>query len=117
MKQTSLSPGICIDAQRAVVLPIDVQPPGTVLYGGRGFLLSSTAAGLIFRRFPGTRHFAAFGIEGHKLIIVFVRHEHAIAPQFRDDGYPIAGQVLRSSLSRRFWRRGWSITPVPSTEI
>src|SRR5579863_7904367 len=116
MKQTSLSPGIRVDAQSAIVLPINVQAPRNLHDGGRSVRLAFIAAGLILRRIPGSRDFSAFGVERNKLIIVFVRHEHAIAPQFGDHGYPIAGQVLRRSLSRRFRRREWSVTPVPSAE-
>ena len=98
-------PGIRIDAQRVVVLPINVYPPGNLHDRGSGVRLARQAGRLIFGRVPGVRHFAPFGVQRNKLKIIFVRHHHPVAPQFGDDRYPVAREILRGRRPRRFRRQ------------
>ena len=95
-----LRAGLGVDAQRAVVLPGDVKPPGRA--HPRADAERLAAAGLL--RLPEVCDAAAFAVERHAAVVALERHHHAVAPVFGDHRHPVAGEVDGGQVARR--RRG-----------
>src|SRR5439155_13482538 len=99
MKEACLGPGIRIQTQRVVVLPINVQPPRNLQDSGSTIRPACLTTGLIFGWIPGICDFTAFWDERNYNVIAFVRHNHAESRLFGDFGYPIFLVIVRGSLA------------------
>src|SRR5262245_44076041 len=113
MEQASLHPGIGIQTQGVVVLPIYVEPSWDLQDSGSTVRLACVTARLIFDWIPGVCDFTAFWVERYLHVIAFIRHEHAVTPHFSDDRYPISREIVRSCGARCSSTRslpiGWTL--------
>src|SRR6266550_6990013 len=112
-EEASLGPGIRIHTERAVVLPIDVQPPRHLQESGSTVRPACLTARLILDWIPGARDFATFGVERNLHVIALVRHDHTVTPLFGDLRHPVSGHIVRGGRARgsgrSTLRRGWTL--------
>ena len=93
MEQPGLHSLIGVHSQRGVILPRDVQPfrDAHDVAGAVGLALISGS--LVLCRVPCIGDLGAVGIERNAGVVAFRRSQHAPAPVFVHDGYPIARHV------------------------
>jgi hypothetical protein len=77
-----------------------VQAPRDTHDGRCGITPALISLGLVLFRIPSVCHATPFRVKGNARVIAFVGGDHAPAPIFSYDGYPIARQVDWSYLAR-----------------
>src|SRR5688572_5267157 len=103
-KQSRLRAGVCLHLQRRIVLPRDAQATGQTHDAARTVGAALLPCCFILRGIPAFSELAAFGAERNRVEDALVRRHHPVLPVLDDRRDPVAGEIDRCGLTRR-WRR------------
>ena len=91
--------GVGFDLERVIVLPGDMQAAGNPHDCGRAISLALETGGFVVRGVPRVHNFPRRSVDRHAGRIAFQRRDHAPSIVLRDDGYPVAGEILGRGLA------------------